>query len=227
MSLPSGPAAIFDLDGTLVDSFDAHSIAWSRMGERHGVPITAEQFERHFGRRNEQMLREIWLEAGRGELTDADIARLDHEKEAIYRELVAGTFPVMDGGPELLRSLRDAGWKLAVGSSAPPENVAVAIDGIGAHDLFHATVSGRDVRLGKPEPECFLLAAERLGIPPSRCVVIEDAPAGITAALRAGMRCVAITSKGHHPERQRDAHVLVRSLRELSPASLAALLATA
>ena len=69
MSRANAPAAIFDLDGTLVDSFDAHSLAWSRMGQRHGVPITAEQFERHFGRRNEQMLREIWLEAGRGELT--------------------------------------------------------------------------------------------------------------------------------------------------------------
>jgi HAD superfamily hydrolase (TIGR01509 family) len=189
------------------------------------VPITPEQFERHFGRRNEQMLREIWLEAGRGELADTDIARLDHEKEALYRELVADSFPVMDGGPELLHALRSAGWRLAVGSSAPPENVAVAIDGIGAHDLFHATVSGRDVRLGKPEPECFLLAAERLGVPPSRCVVVEDAPAGITAALRAGMRCVAITSKGHRPERQRDAHLVVRSLRELSPDSLAALVA--
>jgi beta-phosphoglucomutase len=221
----SGLAAIFDLDGTLVDSFEAHSIAWGRMGERHGVPITPEQFERHFGRRNEQMLREIWLEAGRGELSDADIARLDHEKEALYRELVADGFPVMDGGLELLNALRSAGWRLAVGSSAPPENVAVAIDGLGAHDLFHATVSGRDVRLGKPEPECFLLAAERLGVPPSRCVVVEDAPAGITAALRAGMRCVAITSKGHRPERQRDAHLVVRSLRELSPDSLAALVA--
>jgi len=221
----SGFAAIFDLDGTLVDSFEAHSIAWRRMGDLHGVPITAEQFERHFGRRNEQMLREIWLEAGRDELSDADVAGLDHEKEAIYRELVADEFPVMDGGLELLHALRSAGWKLAVGSSAPPENVEVAIDGIGARGLFDATVSGRDVRLGKPEPECFLLAAERLGVAPSRCVVLEDAPAGITAALRAGMRCVAITSKGHRPERQRDAHLLVRSLRELTPASLAALLA--
>jgi len=220
----SGLAAIFDLDGTLVDSFDAHSIAWSRMSAGHGVPITAEQFARHFGRRNEQMLREIWLEAGRGHLDDEAIARLDHEKEALYRALVADRFPAMEGGLELLRALRQAGWRLAVGSSAPPENVELAIDGLGADGLFDAVVTGRDVRLGKPEPECFLLAAERLGVAASRCVVVEDAPAGITAALRAGMRCAAITSKGHRPERQGDAHLLVNSLRELSPERLAALL---
>ncbi len=218
-------AAIFDLDGTLVDSFDAHVEAWQRMSQAHDVPVTLAQFERHFGRRNDHMLREVWAEAGKGPLDDARVADLDREKEARYREIVEARFPVMDGGPELLAALHAAGWRLGVGSSAPPENVGLALRGLGAAARFDAIVTGSDVRVGKPDPECFLLAASRLGVEPRRCVVFEDAPAGITAAKSAGMRCVALTSKGHRPELQRAADLVVRSLREVTLATLARLLA--
>jgi HAD superfamily hydrolase (TIGR01509 family) len=213
--------ALFDLDGTLVDSFDAHLAAWQRMSAAHGVPITLAHFERHFGRRNDAMLREIWAEAGRGPLDDDAVDRLGHEKEAIYRALVEADFPLMDGGRELLVALAADDWLLAVGSSAPIENVDLAVDGLRARPLFQAIVTGDDVTRGKPHPECFLLAAERLGLPPDRCVVVEDAPAGIAAAKAAGMLCVAITSKGHRIETQRDADLVVASLRELDPALLA------
>ncbi|MDZ4756212.1 MAG: beta-phosphoglucomutase family hydrolase [Phycisphaerae bacterium] len=209
--------AIFDLDGTLVDSFDAHLIAWQSMSSRHGVPITLEHFERHFGRRNEDMLREIWSEAGHARLTDAKVDQLGREKESLFRALVSKQFPAMDGGRELLQALAVEGWQLAVGSSAPIENVDLALDGMRVREMFRAIVSGGDVKEGKPNPECFLLAARRLQLPPDRCVVVEDAPAGIKAARAAGMRCIAITSKGHRPETQRDANLVVRSLRELTP----------
>jgi beta-phosphoglucomutase len=216
-------AAIFDLDGTLVDSHDAHVDAWQTMGRTHGVAISYEHFARHFGRRNDHMLREAWEIAGRSPPSDAEVERLGRAKEAIYRDLVRGAFPVMDGGPELLAALARSGWRLAIGSSAERENVELALDGLGARGQFHAIVTGDDVRRGKPDPECFLLAAERLAVPPGRCVVLEDAPAGIAAAKAAGMRCVAITSKGHRPEVQGDADLIVRSLRELTPARLAQL----
>ncbi|MBL9149782.1 MAG: HAD family phosphatase [Phycisphaerae bacterium] len=217
-------AAIFDLDGTLVDSYDAHLVAWQRMSERYGVPITREHFQRHFGRRNDAMLREIWQEAGRGPLSDEDVARLGAEKESRYRELVHSAFPVMDGARDLLDSLKSDGWRLAVGSSAPIENVDLAIDGMDARSHFSAVVTGDDVTRGKPDPQCFLLAAERLGVSPDRCIVVEDAPAGIAAALAARMRCVAITSKGHDPRTQRDAHHVVTSLRDVTPRVMRGLL---
>lgn len=217
-------AAIFDLDGTLVDSYDAHLVAWQRMSESHGVHITREHFHRHFGRRNDAMLREIWAEAERGPLSDEDVARLGNEKEAQYRALVQSAFPVMDGAVELVGTLADAGWLLAVGSSAPIENVELALRGLRAGERFSAIVTGDDVTRGKPDPQCFLIAAQRLGVPPRDCVVIEDAPAGIAAALAANMRCVAITSKGHRAESQRDAHRVVSSLRELTPHGLAEVL---
>lgn len=217
--------AIFDLDGTLVDSFDAHFRAWGGMAEAHGVHFTLGHFERHFGRRNEDLLREIWRDSGRGELDDGQVAALGREKEARFRALVSDAFPVMEGSAELLEALELLGWRLAVGSSAPIENVDLALEGLAARPCFHAIVTGDDVRLGKPDPECFLLAAQRLDLPPARCVVIEDAPAGIAAAKAAGMRCVALTSKGHRPESQRSADLRITTLRELTPERLAALIA--
>jgi len=208
-------AAIFDLDGTLIDSYDAHYEAWRSISATHGVAVTVDDYYSHFGRRNEDLLRECWLRAGKGELTHGQIVALDHEKEAAYRSIVAGRLPVMDGARELVASLRADGFRTAVGSSGPPANVALAIEGLALENAFDAVVTGRDVKRSKPDPECFLLAAERLAVPPSRCVVFEDAPAGIAAAKAAGMRCIAITSKGHTIERQCEADIVFPSVRAL------------
>ena len=218
-------AAIFDLDGTLIDSYDAHYEAWRSISATHGVAVTVDDYYRQFGRRNEDLLRECWLRAGKGELTHDEIAALDHEKEAAYRSIVAGRFPVMDGARELVASLRADGFRTAVGSSGPPANVALAIEGLSlAGGGFDAVVTGRDVKRSKPDPECFLLAAERLSVPPSRCVVFEDAPAGIAAAKAAGMRCIAITSKGHTIERQGEADLVFPNVKTVSIAAVRALL---
>ncbi|MFZ9880829.1 MAG: HAD family hydrolase [Phycisphaerales bacterium] len=218
-------AAIFDLDGTLVDSYDAHFEAWRLISARHGVEVTVDDYYAHFGRRNEDLLRECWLRAGRGALTVDEVAALDHEKEAVYRELVAARFPAMHGAADLVRALRADGFRTAVGSSGPPLNVQRAIDGLGLVGAFDAVVTGRDVRRSKPDPECFLLAAMRVGVDPSRCVVFEDAPAGITAAKAAGMRCIAITSKGHTPERQADADLILPAVAHATVDAVRRLLA--
>lgn len=217
-------AVIFDLDGTLVDSYDAHYEAWRAISATHGVAVTVDDYYSHFGRRNEDLLRECWMRAGKGELTADEIHALDHEKEAAYRALVAHRFPIMDGARELVASLRADGFRTAVGSSGPPANVALAIQGLALENAFDAVVTGRDVKRSKPDPECFLLAAERLSVPPERCVVFEDAPAGIAAAKAAGMRCIAITSKGHTVERQREADLVFPTVKTVTVAAVRALL---
>ncbi len=217
-------AAIFDLDGTLVDSYDAHFEAWRGVSALHAVEISVDDYYRHFGRRNEDLLREVWLRAGKGNLSADQLRELDHEKEAAYRALVGSRFPVMTGARELVRSLRAAGWRLAVGSSGPPLNVQLALDGLGLEDCFDALVTGNDVSRSKPDPECFLLAAQRLGVSPRQCVVLEDAPAGIAAAKSAGMACAAITSKGHSRERQSQADLIVDRLDAWTPRVLADLI---
>jgi beta-phosphoglucomutase len=221
----SGPAAaIFDLDGTLVDSFDAHWRSWHGMCARHGVGLTHERFVRSFGMRNDRIIGMYWSEDGHAP-PPADVAvRLADEKEALYREIVARSFPAMAGGRELLERLHAAGWLLAVGTSGPPENLRVAVDGLGASRWFRAEVCGMDVAHGKPAPDIFLKAAERLGVPPGRCVVVEDAVPGIEAAHAAGMPCVAICSMGHTHAELASAERVIDRFDEVSPESLLALL---
>ncbi len=215
-------AVIFDVDGVLVDSYDAHLRSWLMTAQELGVAYTEDDFIEGFGRTS----REI-IERSFGISDDEERIRgIDDRKEALYREIVAGDFPAMDGAVQLIDSLTASGFTLAMGSSGPPENLELALERLNRREAFSAVVSGRDVQRGKPDPEVFLLAAARLGVPPERCVVIEDAPAGIQAAQAGGMACVALLSRGR---RASDFAVLqpnlvVRSLREMSPRQIQSLL---
>ncbi len=217
-------AAIFDLDGTLVDSFDAHWRSWRAMCARHGVALTRERFVRSFGMRNDRIIEMYWREDGHEPPPEGRAREHADEKEALYREMVAESFPAMEGGRELLGRLHAAGWLLAVGTSGPPENLRVAVEGLGADRWFHAEVCGLDVAHGKPAPDIFLKAAERLGVPASRCVVVEDAVPGIEAAHAAGMPCVAICSEGHTHAELSSAERVIDRFDELAVEAMDALL---
>jgi len=134
--------------------------------------------------------------------------------------MVAEAFPAMAGGAELLERLHAAGWLLAVGTSGPPENLRVAVEGLGAARWFHAEVCGLDVAHGKPAPDIFLKAAERLGVAAARCVVVEDAVPGIEAAHAAGMPCVAICSEGHTHAELASAERVIDRFDELTVAAM-------
>lgn len=208
---------IFDMDGVLVDTYQAHYRSWLEMAEAEGFCFTEEEFAATFGRTSREIIAHFW---GEGRLDDAQIAEMDRRKEAAFRRMIESDFPAMRGVGELLRSLRDAGFRLAVGSSGPPENVAMVLDRLEAKELFDTVVTGEDVTRGKPDPEVFLIAAKRLGIAPSRCAVIEDAPPGIAAANAAGMASVGLASTGRNPEDLCAARIVVRSLPALSPQTL-------
>ena len=212
---------IFDVDGVLVDSYHAHFESWQRMGATLGRSLTDAQFVRTFGRVSREIIAEHW---GADALTPAEIAAFDQQKEALYREIVATNFPAMTGAAKLLRELHDAGFRLAVGSSGPPENVALAVEKLGAEQLFDARVTGADVKRGKPDPQVFLLAAERLGVAPGLCAVVEDAPVGVAAANAAGMASIALLSTGHTAESVCAARLIVQTLGELTPERMTALI---
>ena len=129
----------------------------------------------------------------------------------------------MDGASDLLRALRAAGFRLAIGSSGPAANVEVILRCLPSAELIEARVHGGEVEKGKPEPEVFLRAAEKLGVAPHRCAVVEDAPAGVQAAKRAGMAVVALTGTATREELAA-ADLVVDSLRELTPTQLAGLI---
>jgi len=209
------------MDGVLVDSYRAHWESWHFMADELGKGLTEEQFVTTFGRTSREIIAAHW---GEGCLTPDEIAEFDRRKEALYRELVERDFPAMDGATELIRELSAAGFKLAVGSSGPPENVALAVDRLKAGQLFNALITGRDVQRGKPDPQVFLLAADRMGVSPANCAVVEDAPVGIAAANAAGMASIALLSTGHTAASVQAAKLIVNSLRELSPERIAELI---
>jgi beta-phosphoglucomutase len=207
-------AAIFDMDGVLIDSYQAHFESWRQVAAEYDRVYTEAQFAAGFGRTSREVIAEQW----QGEpLSDKQIAEIDQRKEWLFREIISRDFPAMDGAVELIESLVHAEFRVAVGSSGPPENVQLAIDRLGIGPLLSATVTGHDVKRGKPDPQVFLTAAERSGVPPARCVVIEDAPVGIEAARRGGMRAIGLASTGRTVEQLGAADLVVQSLRELFP----------
>ena len=188
------PAIIWDVDGTLLDSAAQHYAAWhATVTEGHGKSYTRADFARTFGWRNPEIIRHLI-----GPATDAECAAIGLRKETLYRESVRRDgVSLLPGVPALLATFAERGWPQAVGSSAPRGNLDLLLAATDTLRYFAAVVSGDDVSRGKPEPEVFLTAATKLGADPRRCVVFEDAPAGVEAAKAAGMVCVAVCS--HHP----------------------------
>jgi beta-phosphoglucomutase len=210
-------AVIFDMDGVLVDTYHAHYRSWLEMAEPEGIHFTEAQFAETFGRTSREIIAHFW---GKDRYDDAQIAELDRRKEEAFRLAVEADVPAMPGIHELLDSLHRAGFRLAVGSSGPPENVALVLDRLGVPHLFGAGGTGAGVSSGQAAPPRLLLAAERLGVPPQRCAVIEDAPPGIAAANAAGMASVGLVSTGRTPAQLVAARAVVRALDEISPQML-------
>ena len=209
MTLLSDRAALWDLDGTLADSRDYHWRAWRDSMAAAGVTITDAQFNASFGQRNDAILTN-WLGS---DATPERIREIGDAKEALYRTLMSreGIVP-LPGAAEWVRRLHDEGWKQAIASSAPRLNVELMVTMLQLRDWIDELVSAEDVRAGKPDPEVFLTAAARLGVAPARCLVVEDAAAGIEAARRGGMRSIGV---GSGPIQAAD--IAIRSLDALPP----------
>ncbi len=205
-------AVIFDVDGVLVDSYEAHFESWLVLAEDSGLTFTEDEFASVFGRTSVDIIRTFWPE---DELDAARLMALDDRKESLYRNIVSARFPAMDGAVELIDWLSEAGFDLAVGSSGPPENVNLVLGHLDRQNVFDAVVTGVDVTRGKPDPQVFLTAASRLGADPADSVVIEDAPAGIEAAHSAGMKAIGLASTGRTTEELSQADLVVGSLRDI------------
>ncbi len=147
------------------------------------------------------------------DMNPAEAAYVDQAKEARYRELIElQGIELLSGVAEWIQRFKTAGWKQAVASSAPPENVAAIAHVLHFNGTFEALISGADVQRGKPDPDIFLAAAQRLNVDPQHCLVIEDAEAGIEAAHRAGMKAIGVLNTHPHLE----ADLVVKSLQDLS-----------
>ncbi|MCX5690108.1 MAG: HAD family phosphatase [Planctomycetota bacterium] len=186
---------IFDMDGVIVLTEQAHWLAWKSAAAGLGVDLQYATFLSCFGRVNPDCIRIMFGE----HIAEAESLRIADEKEAAFREIIRTDVPLAPGLNELLKALAARGVKLAVGSSAPPKNVDLVLDAGGLRQAFGAVVDGSQVKRGKPAPDVFLRAAALLSLTPTDCAVIEDAPAGIQAAKAAGMLGVGVatTHKAH------------------------------
>jgi len=181
-------AALFDLDGTLVDNMKFHFAAWKQIATRLGVQLDDMRVQREFaGKRNEEILPLLGVAL-------ADIPRLAAEKEALYRELYRPHVTFVRGAQAYIAQLRARHIKTAIASAAPMDNRNMVLDALGARPLFDAVAGGEEVRHGKPAPDLFELAATRLGVPPSECLVFEDAVLGVRGAVAAGCRVIGVTT---------------------------------
>ncbi len=215
--LPGG--VLWDLDGTLIDSAAHHWVAWRDTLAAEGRPVQPGDFADTFGKRNDEILHQLF-----GQELDAGwIERVSDTKERAYRLLLREQgLDAAPGAFEWLARLHEAGWRQALASSAPRPNIDAVFEALALGRLLDAVVSADEVGRGKPDPAIFLEAARRLELPPARCVVVEDAPAGLEAARRAGMASIGILST-HHPTLQAD--VVVASLERLPPDAFSDLLA--
>jgi beta-phosphoglucomutase len=215
--MADGPKAVlWDLDGTLVDSEEFHWRSWRDILRAEGIELTYDQFLASFGQRNDRILA-TWLPGA----DPARAQRIGDEKEAEYRRLVEthGLSP-LPGARQWLVALRTAGWKQSIASSAPGQNVRTMLRVLGLEGHVDAIVSAEDVTIGKPDPQVFLKAADKLATPPARCIVVEDAAAGVEGGRRGGMRTIGVTRNG-----TLEADLFVRSLTELPPDAFEKLLA--
>src|SRR5947209_5277669 len=202
-------AVIWDLDGVIIDSANEHRLAWQRLAREEGVRMTDEDFWATFGKRNDDTFATLW-----GHLSPEKAKTLADRKEAYFRELIRKSAAPLPGAMELMSGLHAAGFRQALASSTPIENIELISEVLGLKRYLSVLVSGETVPRGKPAPDVFLAAAKALDMRPEYCVVIEDAVAGVEAAHAAGMRCIAVAGKRDLPG-LRAADLMVKDLTEV------------
>ena len=182
---------IFDLDGVICSTDEYHYLAWKALADRLGIPFDRERNNLLRGVSRMASLEIILEKAGRT-YTEAEKAAFAEEKNAAYRQLLGRMSPadLSEDVKTTLEALRKTGLKLAIGSSS--KNTPFILERIGLGDFFDAVADGNCITHSKPHPEVFLKAAEMIGLPPAACLVVEDAHAGVEAAVAGGFDCAAM-----------------------------------
>lgn len=216
-------AFIFDMDDVVADTTEVHTRAWDLVLHKYGVAIgdmETEAVSRLFGLR----IREIAQELVKYFKLDADPKELESERADVFLGLISRQLKPSKGLMELLDLLRSKGMKVALATSGVREYAELVIDRLGLKGSFDAVVTGDEVKNGKPDPEPFLKAADKLGVEPKECIVVEDAEKGVEAAHAAGMKAIGYQNLSH-PYKQdlKKADLVVRSLKEITEKAISGL----
>lgn len=189
---------IFDLDGVIVSTDNCHYLAWKKMADEEGIPFDRTINERLRGVSRMESLS-IILEKATKEYTDAEKEAMAARKNGYYVELIGSLTPddMLAGAMDTLHMLKEKGIRIAIGSSS--RNTPIILRQIQLDNAFDAVADGNAITRSKPDPEVFLLAAKLLGLPAENCLVVEDADAGVEAALAGGMRVLGVGGAAQNP----------------------------
>jgi beta-phosphoglucomutase family hydrolase len=203
-------AVIWDMDGVIADTGKYHLLAWQHVFKKQDIVFTKQDFERLFGQRNDTIISVTMGKA----LSQTEIDDIANDKEIFFRAAVKSNVKPFPGVIALLKTLKTNNISSAIASSAPLDNIRLILGEIGLTEYFQAIVFGREVSEGKPNPQVYIKAAQKLGAAPSNCIVIEDAIAGVEGARNAGMKCIAVTNTHKAAELSR-ADLVVDSLEKV------------
>ncbi len=214
-------AAIFDMDGVISHTNPFHAEAFRAFFKNHNIEqATEEEFEQHmYGKHNSYIMQHFFKRP----ISPEELRTLEFEKEQLFRVIYKGDVAPIKGLIEFLGQLKDSGFKLAVATSAPKENMDLILDELNIRSLFSSTLSSEDVKLHKPHPEVYLKSAENLGIPIKQCIVFEDSFSGITAAQNAGMKVVAVLST-HKRDELPPSDIYIQNYTEITVANVKSIL---
>jgi beta-phosphoglucomutase len=204
-------AVIFDLDGVIVSTDEFHYQGWQKLADEEGIYFDRTINERLRGVSRLESL-EIMLEKADKDYRPEEKKAMAERKNSYYRDLLNTLSPgdILPGAMELVNGLKNAGIKVAIGSSS--KNTPFILEKIGLAETFDAVSDGNQIKRSKPDPEVFLLAAFKMRISPDQCLIVEDADAGVEAAINAGMKCLAVGSACANPK----AHLRANNLNEIS-----------
>jgi beta-phosphoglucomutase family hydrolase len=214
-------AVLWDMDGVIADTAGYHFRSWQYAFKQQGVDFTEADFKRAFGLRNDSIIR---LMLG-NDLVPDRIDSIIRVKEEHFRAKARGQVKMFPGVLDLLTALQKEGIRAAIASSTPLENIQMLLKSLKIEGYFQAIVYGQEVSEGKPSPQIFLLAAQRVKAEPPNCVVIEDAVAGVAAAKRGGMHCIAVANT-HTTGELASADLVVDSLEKVNIDTIAKLIRT-
>ena len=188
-------AFIFDLNGTMINDMPYHIDAWYNILNNLGAQLSMERMKEECYGKNSELLERIFP----GRFSGEEMDRMIMEKEKAYQKTYAPHLKLIDGLYDFMLKANAAGIRQAIGSAAIMFNIDFVLDGTGVRKFIDTIVSADDVAESKPNPETFLMAAEKMNLAPSECLVFEDTPKGVEAALHAGMDAIVITSL-HRPD---------------------------
>jgi len=212
-------AVVFDMDGVIADNMFYHRKAWEKFFQKYNPDMDIDEFIQHLGKPNKDLLTMLFGNT----MTAEKIKDLGKEKEALYRKIYAPEVAPLPGFIPFLRSLKKTGVKTAVATAAPKDNLDFLLEHIDMKEKFEALIDVSEVTKGKPDPEIYLKAAEKLDFLPESCLVFEDSLAGIQAARNAGMKVIGVATT-NPPEKLQHTDLVIHDFTEISLEKIFALM---